>query len=79
MKPRTCNTCGRALVWAHAEDGTAVPLDARPAVYEVVRYTEADVPIVRRIPGALVNHYSTCAALARAGRPTSRGAAHTRR
>lgn len=73
MRASRCHTCGRALVWARAEDGSAVPCDARPAVYVVDHYAPDGVPIVRRVPGALVNHYSTCAALARAGLSARRG------
>lgn len=53
-------TCSRKIVWGTLEDGRKIPLDPRPAVYQIVGYQPNGDPILQRSRTALVGHHATC-------------------
>lgn len=56
-----CDGCGRPIIWAETEDGTRIPLDPRPAVYQAMGFLEDGATVkARRTKDALVSHFSVC-------------------
>jgi hypothetical protein len=58
-----CKGCGVPIVWAELENGKRVPLDPRPAVYEVT--LEGIAPEALSATRAdrrrfMVSHFATC-------------------
>jgi len=53
-----CKGCGKTIMFGHAQDGRAIPLDPRAPVYDTMTI---DGKIrVRRNRQAMVTHFVTC-------------------
>jgi hypothetical protein len=70
-KLATCKGCGAPILWAHTSTGATVPLDPRPVVFRVERFTaapdgaltELHVSATSRgelVERCFVSHFSTC-------------------
>lgn len=66
FKTEPCKYCGKGIVWGKDDHDKWIPLDPKPAVYNV--YTDeqsSGPPTVARDRCSMVNHYSTCTKLPR--------------
>ena len=70
----TCKGCGARIIWATTEDGKRIPIDPKPAIYELFwgeehPITHANVTAYRKPSADLdglspdgfgVSHFATC-------------------
>ena len=55
-----CRGCGREVIWGVTADNVRVPLDPRPAVYEVYAQDRQVGRAIARLESAMVTHFATC-------------------
>lgn len=60
----TCRGCGKPIIWGIGENGAKIPLDPRPACYDIQESAGAGLKLgevlVTRSRRAMVTHFATC-------------------